>query len=835
MTKTPSATCTSRFSGTALRLALLGATSLSLFAGDIAWAQTSNGDAEPAARASADTDAETEADARLRRLGVVTVSARRREESLKDAPVAITAVSSETLDQYAVTDFTDIATLVPNLVMGRAASGSSSNIFLRGVGSSTLNAGFDQSVSINIDGLPMSRGREIGLSQYDIEQVEVLKGPQALFFGKNATGGLISVTTKDPTDTFEAGIKGGYGFEAEEYYGEGFISGPLTDTLKARFAFRYSDREGPFENTAAQTYLNPLGFERHRNSEKRGFKEDLSGRLTVQWEPSDVFDLELKLGASSTEDGGPTDLIERICGGGRTTPATANGIPPSPNADCRIDGRSDSSTIPVEVANANYRYTKSDGSMYADLDSKFGILTGAANLGAIEATSITSYYEFKQTDQNNVAGEAYPSTFTQLADFNQWSEELRFQTQFDGPLNFLFGGFLSESEFIFNTDAYIFPVPIDPATQTYTTFKRDNGFDASTYSVFAEGTWSFLPKWELAAGARWSRDERDSYQESLPAHSAFAAAFPAGIRLDDDFSDENISPQVTLRYQPTSNISLYGAYKEGFKSGGFNISQTLTPASSVEAGEYDSETAKGFEAGIRSVLFDGSLSFNATVYDYLYEDLQVQKFDPVTVGQIVDNAGELSTTGAEFDFTYIPDALEGLTLRGALAYNKAEYADYIGQCYGGQTIAQGCDELFNADTGAYTSQDYNGRTPPKAPEWAGRVGGTYEFPVSGNLKAQISTDVSYSSEYNFTDTLRPDAVQDAYAKWDAAFRLINDQQGWEVALIGKNLTDELVANTANDIPFSGGTGTGTTSGVVSDMSTFIENPMEVFLEFQLHF
>ncbi len=819
---------------TGFGLSLLAATGLALVIGAPAWAQDADQGAQPATTASADVDTQTEEDARLRRLGVVNVTARRRDESLKDAPVAITAVSSETLDEYAITDFTDIASLVPNLVMGRAASGSSSNIFLRGVGSSTLNAGFDQSVSINIDGLPMSRGREIGLSQYDIEQVEVLKGPQALFFGKNATGGLISVTTKDPTDSFEAGIKGGYGFEAEEYYGEGYISGPLTDTLGARFAFRYSDREGPFENTAADPYPSPLGFDRRPVSDKRGFKEDISGRLTLQWEPTDLFNLELKLGASATEDGGPTDLVERICGAGRTTPATANGIPPSPNADCKIDGRSDSSTVPIEVAQANYRYAR-DGKMYSDLDSMFGILTGSADFGAVEATSITSYYEFKQTDLNNVAGEAYPSTFSQLADYNQWAEEVRFETQFDGQWNFLFGGFISESEFIFNTDAYIFPVPIDPTTQTYTTFKRDNGFDASTYSVFAEGTWDFLPQWELAAGARWSRDERDSFQESLPANIAFAGAFPAGIRLEDDFSDENISPQVTLRYQPTNNISLYGAYKEGFKSGGFNISQTLGPTSSVAAGEYDSETAKGFEAGIRSVLFDGQLSFNATVYDYLYEDLQVQKFDPITVGQIVDNAGELSTTGAEFDFSYIPDQLQGLTLRGALAYNDAEYDDYIGQCYGGQTIAQGCDQLFDATTGAFTSQDYSGRTPPKAPEVAGRLGGTYEFPVSSSLTAQFTTDVSYSSEFNFTDTLRPDAVQEAYTKWNAAVRLINDEQGWEVALIGKNLTDELIANTANDIPFTGGAGTGTTTGVVADMSTFIENPLEVFLEFQLHF
>ena len=141
--------------------------------------------------------------------GEIIITARRRDERLLDAPVAVTAVGGETLTQYQATRVSDIATLVPSLIAGKAASGSSASIFLRGVGSTALSAGFDQSVSFVIDGLPMSRGREISLPQFDIQRVEVLKGPQALFFGKNTTGGLISVSSNNPTNTFEGGIKGG--------------------------------------------------------------------------------------------------------------------------------------------------------------------------------------------------------------------------------------------------------------------------------------------------------------------------------------------------------------------------------------------------------------------------------------------------------------------------------------------------------------------------------------------------------------------------------------------------------------------------------------------------
>lgn len=213
------------------------------------------------AQATSAESAATSAAAEATVLDDIVVTARRRDERLIDAPVAITAVSGKKLEAYNVTNFTDIATLVPSLVAGRAASGSSASIFLRGVGSTALSAGFDQSVSFVIDGVPMSRGREINLSQYDVQHVEVLKGPQALFYGKNTTGGLISVVTNGPTDDFQLGLKAGYGFEAAEKYGEGFVSGPIVDTLRGRFAFRISDSDGAFTNSAAETYLDPLGME----------------------------------------------------------------------------------------------------------------------------------------------------------------------------------------------------------------------------------------------------------------------------------------------------------------------------------------------------------------------------------------------------------------------------------------------------------------------------------------------------------------------------------------------------------------------------------------------
>ncbi len=770
--------------------------------------------------------------------GEIIVTARRRDERLLDAPVAITAVGGETLTQYQATRVSDIATLVPSLIAGKAASGSSASIFLRGVGSTALSAGFDQSVSFVIDGLPMSRGREISLPQFDIQRVEVLKGPQALFFGKNTTGGLISVASNNPTDTFEGGIKGGYGFNADERYVEGFLSGPVTETIRARVAGRYSKAEGAFKNTAADTYTNYIpGQVRTRHSDRRGFSEAYGARGTIEWEPSSAFNLQVKGGFTKVKDGGPTDIVERLCGGGRTTPLAANGIPPSPNADCRINGRSDQSGIPIQVAQANYRYAR-DGVMYGNFASQYGIVTANISSDPFDVTSITGYYHFRQYDLNNVSGEGYPAGFSQMADFDQFSQELRFQTKFDGPLNLLFGGFYAHGDFVFNTDAYFAPVPLDPVSGTFTSFKRDNGFQTDVMSVFAEATLDLSEQFELSAGARYSLEARNSYQRSLAGNAAFAGAFPAGIVVTDRYRDDNISPQATIRFKPSTDTTLYASYKQGFKAGGFNISQALSAspiARLQEQGRFGSETAEGAEIGYRTLAFGRRLSFSITAYRYEYKDLQVQFFDPTTVSLTAGNAGKLRTQGVEADFNFRVPGIEGFSLRGAAAYNDAKFQDYVGQCYPGQTIALGCN--LQPAGGVFNAQDYDGRTPPKAPKFAGRAGFTYDVPVSDNgWSVRASSDVSYTSKYNFTDALRPDAIQNGYAKLDAALALNGPDDRWTVSLIGRNLTNKLVVTAANDIPFTGGTGGGTAGpGVTADMSAFVDNPREVFLELALRF
>lgn len=821
-------TCRSRLAlSTALTLAAYGAAGgllIHTFAADVALAQVADEAPDPDA---------------------IVVTARRRAESLQNAPVAVAALTGEKLNQYAVVNVNDLAKFVPGMVVGKQVTGSSASIFLRGVGSSSLSAGFDQSVSFNIDGIAMSRGREISLAQYDLRSVQVLKGPQALFFGKNATGGVIAVDSNNPGSKFEASLAGGYGFKGDETYVDGFLSGPVTDTLGARFAFHANKTEGYFRNTAGvavdvlQQAVEPTkDFTRIPTDSRRGYSKSAAGRLTLLYQPTDALTMNLKMSGNYYTDNGASDLYERKCAAGRTTPAGTSGTP-SPFADCKIDGRSDHARLPTIVAQT-MRYTRDSGKPYTRLVSGSAVLNTLYETDPIDYTSITAFYGFKQTSGDDMNGQTRAIWNAQKSTMEQFSEELRASTKFEGPVNFTVGAYYSNVDFTYNIDSYTNVAPFDPVSQTYTTFGRNSGFKGKTLSGFFEAILNPTPTIEISGGARYSHESKNSFEQFLPNNAAYAAIYSQNLLVRDRYREGNLSPQATIRWKPSDAITAYLAYKEGFKAGGYNISQVFlastTVASALANGRFNAEIARGFEGGIRTTLFDRSLHFNVTGYSYEYTDLQVQFYNPVTLSQSVANAGALRVKGIETDFTYRVPGIRGLDFHGALAYNHAAYKGFIGQCYAGQTFALGCNQLRNA-AGNYNGQVFSSRTPPKAPRLGAQFGSSLDVPLAGDISLTLTGDATYSSKYNYTDTLRPDAVQSRFARIDASVALGNDTQGWKLSLIGRNLTDKLVVTSANDVTFSGGTGTGspTAASVLADINAVVERGREVYLEARYKF
>ncbi|WP_176593337.1 TonB-dependent receptor [Sphingobium sp. EM0848] len=755
----------------------------------------------------------------------IIVTGRLRAERLQDAPLAVTALSGNTLQKQAISDVQGISKMVPLMVVGRQVSGSGASIFLRGVGSSSLSSGFDQSVALNLDGIAMTRGREIINTQYDLKQVEVLKGPQALFFGKNSTGGVVSMTTADPGKSFEAMVKAGYEFVADERYAEAMISSPLSDRFGVRFAMRASKMDGYFKNVAQANTTN--GFFRQPASDRVPYGSALSGRLTLKYDADD-FVATLKASGTHMKDSGV--FYERRCGAGRSVPQLTLGVA-DPYADCRINGEISTANIPLPIA-STMSYQRKDGETYDDHKSGVLSLRLDKTLDTVTLTSITGYYAYKQHDANSFSGATLGIYSGQEIKFRQFSQELRALTSFDGPFNATLGAYYAKGKLNFNFDSLVFADPVDPATGRYDTFRLRNGFTDETWSAFAELTWKIAPELELAGGARYSKQKRDSYVNQIYVHPTRLNLFAVKY-IPHRFRDDNVSPQATLTWKPNQDVTLYAAYKQGFKTGGFNTSISVTPTTTADSGDFASEKAKGGEVGLRTRIAN-MLSFNLTGYYYDYDDLQVQVFNAVTQAQEVQNVGTLRIKGIEAEAMLdVPNA-PGLQLRTAAAYNNAQYHDFLGTCYTGQTISAGCNQVLNAAGTAYQKQDLEGRTPPKAPRFSFQFGINYDYPLSDDLRLGFNWGAQYTSKYNFSDALRPDAVQRGFTRYDAGVRLSSVSAGWEVALIGRNLTNELVVTSANDMPRQG-SGTGTAVGAPGDLNAIVERGREVHLQLSYRF
>ena len=273
----------------------------------------------------------------------VIVTARQQAETLQDVPVTIAALTEEDLDRYNITSLVDAAKMVPNMVIAQGGSGNGSSLRLRGIGSSSISAAFDHSVALNLDGVVVNRGRFIHNSYLDMSQLEVLKGPQSLYFGKSATAGVISITTNDPGDEFEFELGGGIETEYDGTFYEMVISGPITETLGARLAIGGSKNDELFENYSFDNDPNasftPSATSNGNGAEKYYGDESTNMRLTVVWEPTDNFKAKLKYNYSEFDNSGAgTAYTEELCAEAAHQRTTAVGLFFQGVDDCKING-----------------------------------------------------------------------------------------------------------------------------------------------------------------------------------------------------------------------------------------------------------------------------------------------------------------------------------------------------------------------------------------------------------------------------------------------------------------------------------------------------------------
>ncbi|MBL6692051.1 MAG: TonB-dependent receptor [Pseudomonadales bacterium] len=799
----------------------------------------------------------------------IVVQARAEEESVRNIPVALTAVGEERMNQFGIESMTDLEAITPQLTISRAGNGNGASVAIRGIGSPTTSIGIEQSVAIMIDGVYFPQGRAINEGLYDVSQVAVLKGPQALYFGKNATAGVVSVMTNNPGDEFEASIRVNNEFESDDLTLEGIISFPVNDKLGIRLAVQHSEMdEGWLTNNAVD---EPMAYlttdaatftQRTYNNPKAASdwpqEETTYARLTIAGDPTERFDYNIKASYAKFEQGTPSGALElfscRALAGiahssqpvvpqppGRQTPLVEP-IPLS-GVDCTPDGGRGWNNVPPEIAQTNHLLRQFGGPDGDEYESQS--LTGTFNyqFDNFDAKLILNYHD---QDSRWVGDQDATGVTTIFAGeknkFENLSAEFRIVTTFDQSVNFVLGGYFQQTDRYFNqvvNFAGARNTAADPNDE-YTAYDKISETEGDTQSIYGEVIWDIADRWQLTAGARWIEESKDSYFIQPYVNPFFVGLFtlydpsnPATRAVaDQDFDD--VIPEVTLRWEATDNVTVYGAYKEGFKSGGFSNSAILSNLSPPGFNDFifEPEKVDGFEAGVKASLFDNSVLLTVEAFMYDFEDLQVDFFNSAQFAYVTENAGGSETNGIEVQFEWATP-VDGLYVTGSVAYLESIFTDFVSFCATGQTAAQGCTlpPPPAPETAAFQNLDGNDR--PGAPEWSGFIAANYERPLGQNLYWGITANLQFKDDYGLLAT-DPDAIQDGYETWDANIRLGATDGKWQLALIGKNLSDENAFRGGGNVPGTGGN-TGTAEGFPSDLQGVAIRPRQVELEFTYNF
>ncbi|RZJ98055.1 MAG: TonB-dependent receptor, partial [Novosphingobium sp.] len=374
--------------------------------------------------------------------GDIIVTARRRDETAQETPVALTVLNDALLDRYGVRGVAQIQSLTPGLYTGESSGAMGGTISLRGIGSGDSMAFIDQAVSSNIDGVPISSAQILRAAQMDLKQIEVLRGPQALFFGKNSPGGIISLTTADPGKDTEALLRGGYEFTAREKYVEAMYSTPISDTVGLRIAGRYSDMDGYFKLVSAQVPgAVPMDIDRFPD------QKELFLRGTLSWTPSDRVSVRLKATVTDTDMIGGSSQYSDIVACPYGTPQR----PGETSFNCLNDRTLLISQIPASTMAISPLFENPNGARYNNQTLLSGQLDWDVT-DTLKLTSVTGYYNVKERLTSNGGYGPYSNNaFAVRFKNEQISQELRLASDFDGPVNFLLGGFYEDRKLFTST------------------------------------------------------------------------------------------------------------------------------------------------------------------------------------------------------------------------------------------------------------------------------------------------------------------------------------------------------------------------------------------------
>ncbi len=701
-------------------------------------------------------------------LNVVTITSTHRPTNLQTTPIAVTAISGDVMERLDIFDAQTIALQTPGFAVAEFAPGQT-NLAIRGIGSADDGAGLDNSVALFLDGVYIGRGAGVNFDMFDVERIEILRGPQGTLFGRNSIGGAINVSTKKPTDEFNAKFAATVGNEGILRY-QGYVSGPLSESISGKFVYNHREHDGFVDNVLLNT--------KQQNEDQTSLRGQLRWQgVDTEWLFSADWmdDDRLDLGRTPVVDNAPLQAI-----------LAQNGVTgPRQNASPR----------------EGFSKRKSQGLN----------LTGTIEYDKGVLTSITGYREVEADWEMASVGAPLGGLglpFDEVVDdivesIDTFSQELRWTSTLDSNFQYTAGAYFftedtNRTEVFRITQAGTFGDPANPFRSTDPGTQQIIGNEiartaneTTSFALYAEATWALNEQWGLTAGARYTKDKKDYTAESVNCglvlandpsiigtqFENFADCNGVGGSLNiiaeaflvtpsDTWSD--FSPKLAINYQPSEDLMWFGSISKGFKSGGFAGSQGVESAASTPV---DQETAWNYEFGMKGDFLDNTLRMNITSFYTDYKDLQIVRFGPVPGSAfgtfITANIGQADIFGIEAEITW--NITEFLQFSGFYAYLNTEVNDLI----------------IPTATG---SNDVSGRPLTDAPENSYNLALNYNIPSDvGDFDLRLSLSHIDASSRSLTD----DRINtDSADLVDARIGWTSPKEDWKISLWAKNLTDE---------------------------------------------
>lgn len=756
-----------------------------------------------------------------RALEEIVVTAAYREQGMQDVPVSISAVTGDTITEAAIQKAEDIQFLVPNFTLTETGIGT--NAFVRGIGSG-INQAFEQSVGTYIDGVYYGRAQQWRAPFLDLERVEVLRGPQAILFGKNSVAGALNITTAKPTAEFEGRLMLSNEFENNETIIEGMVSGPISDRVHYRLAARSRDLDGHMRNATLD-----------RDEPER---EDWMVRGTLEFDVSDSLTATLKAELGEFDvTGRHIEIVNEqgspAFGGATYSQILAGFFQADPSV---------LNTTQDEIRSSNGDFSNNElQNFVVTLDWDLGDY----DLESISAFSSFEYDEFCDCDFTGavVFGAALQETY------DQFSQQFRLTSPLSGVFDFIAGLYFQSSEHDYADQIIVAPnsilVPAINANPgappgggdwvSGTEANRIATVDNDVLSAFAQLNWHIEDVFTIQVGGRLTKDERDGFRsltilaqggDPLPAPQFLAPLIYAGLfgisstnllepelapfggqliagalgHLPVEGSRDKTKSSLELKgvWDINDNAMLYASLSEGFKSGSFDFranNRNFYPdmASSFE---FDDEEATNFEIGGKFTVAGGAAEINLSAFMTEYDDLQISIFDGI-LGFNVGNAASAEVQGFEVDWRWA--ATDYLTILGGFALTDFEFTDFEnGQCYFGQTPDTDLDGDGTPELCSYT-----GNSNQLVSDFQGNLALDLRIPMGDSLELHGVLDVFHTDDYEASATFDPGLVQDAYTLLNARIAVGSQTGSWQIAALAKNLTDEKVLSFGGDTPLAG--------------------------------